>query len=120
VKIQKIVLRGNTAGFFYHFKYHTKIQLGDINEKLGRENSFTPTIGNESLHQVNNDNGVRIVKFATSKILVFKNTIFPHRNIQNYTWISTDGKTCNHIGHILINRRWHTIKLYVEFFRGAD
>ena len=38
--------------FFYHFpKYHMKILLGDFNTKVGRENIFKPTIGNESLHQ---------------------------------------------------------------------
>jgi len=58
-----------------------KILLGDFNAKLGRENIFKPTIGNESLHQDSNDNGVRIVNFATSKNLVFKITMFPHRNI---------------------------------------
>ena len=42
-----------------------KILLGEFNAKLGREKSFKPTIGNESLHQYSNDNGVRIVKFAT-------------------------------------------------------
>jgi hypothetical protein len=35
---------------------------------------------NESMHQYS-DNGVRIVNFSTSKILVVKNTTFSHRNI---------------------------------------
>ena len=43
-----------------------KILLGDFNAKVGRENIFKPTIGNESLPQNSNDNGVRIVNFATS------------------------------------------------------
>ena len=56
---------------FYHFpKYDMKILLGDFNAKVGRENTFKPTIGNESLHQDSNDNGVSIVNFATSKNLV--------------------------------------------------
>ena len=38
-----------------------KILLGDCNAKVGRENIFKPTVGNESLHQGSNDNGVRIV-----------------------------------------------------------
>jgi hypothetical protein len=46
-----------------------KILLGDFNAKLGRENIFKPTIGNESLHKISNDNGVRVVNFATSKNL---------------------------------------------------
>jgi hypothetical protein len=34
-----------------HFpKYNMKIQLGDFNETVGRENIFKPTIGNDRLH----------------------------------------------------------------------
>jgi len=58
--------------------YHMKILLGDFNAKVGTENIFKPTNGNESLHQDSNDNGVRIVNFTTSKNLVVKNTMFPH------------------------------------------
>jgi len=75
----------------YHFpRYHMKIILGDFNAKVGRENIFKPTIGNESLHQNSNDNGVRIVNFATSKNLVVKRTKIPHQNIHKYTWTSPD------------------------------
>jgi hypothetical protein len=45
-----------------------KIFLEDFNTKLGTEVIFRPTIENESLHQYIDDNGVRIVKFATPKI----------------------------------------------------
>jgi hypothetical protein len=40
-------------------KYHMKILLWDFNTKVGREDTFKPTIRNESLHEINNDNGVR-------------------------------------------------------------
>jgi len=46
-------------------KYHMKILLGDFNAKLGREDIFKLTDGNESLHQASKDNGIRIVNFAT-------------------------------------------------------
>ena len=86
---------------FDHFpRYHLKILLGDFNAKVGRENIFKPTIGNDSLHQDSNDNGVGIVNFATSKNLVVKNTLFPHLNIHKYTWTSPDGQTHNQIDHI--------------------
>ena len=75
--------------------------LGDFNAKVGRENIFKPTIGNESLHQDSNDNGVRRVNFATSKNLVVKSTIFPHRNFHKYTWTSPDGQTHNQVDHLL-------------------
>ena len=60
------------------------IILGDFNAKVGREKIFKPTTGNESLHKYSNDNGVRIVNFSTSKNLVVKSTMFPHRNIHKY------------------------------------
>jgi hypothetical protein len=79
---------------FDHFpKYHMKILLGDFNAKVGRENIFKPTIGNESLHQDSNDNGVRIINFATSKNLVLNSTMFQHRNIRKHIWTSPDGQT---------------------------
>jgi len=71
---------------FDHFpRHHMKILLGDFNAKVRRENIFKPTTGNESLHQDSNDNGVRIVNFATSKNLVVKSTMFPHQKIHKYT-----------------------------------
>jgi hypothetical protein len=51
---------------FDHFpKYHMKILLRDFNAKVGKEDTFKLTIGNESLHQDSNDNSVRVVNFAT-------------------------------------------------------
>ena len=106
---------------FDHFpKYHIKRLLGDFNAKVGRENIFKPTIGQESLHQDSNDKGVGLVNFATSKNLVVKSTMFPHRNIHKYTWTSPDGKTHNQIDHVMIDRRWHSSVLDVQSFRGAD
>jgi hypothetical protein len=62
-----------------------KILLGDFNAKV--------RIGNESLHEISNDNGVRVVNFATPKNLTVKSTMFPHRNIHKFTWTSADWKT---------------------------
>jgi len=101
-------------------KYHIKILLGDFNAKVGKEKIFKPTIGNESLHQYSNDNGIRIVNFVTSKNLVVKSMMFPHRNIHKYTWTSPDWKTHNQIDHILIDSKRHSSILDVRSFRGAD
>jgi hypothetical protein len=51
-------------------RYDMKILLGDFNAKVGREDIFKQTIGNESWHEISNDNGVRVVNFATSKNFV--------------------------------------------------
>jgi hypothetical protein len=100
--------------------YDMKILLGDFNAKVGREHIFKPTIGNESSHEISNDNGVGVVNFGTSKNLVVKGTMSPHPSIHKYTWISPDGKTHNQIDHNLIDRRRHSSILDVRSFRGAD
>jgi endonuclease/exonuclease/phosphatase family metal-dependent hydrolase len=101
-------------------KYHTKILLGDFNAKVGREDIFKPTIGNESLHEISDDNGIRLVNVATSKNLRVKSMMFPHRNIHKYTWTSPDGKTHNQIDHILADRLRHSNVHDVRSFRAAD
>jgi hypothetical protein len=76
-----------------------KILLGDFNAKLGREDIFNPTTGNENLHKISNDNGIRVVNFAASKILLSK-----VRCSHIVTYI-------NLLGHLLLGRR--TIKLTI-------
>ena len=76
-----------------------KILLGDFNAKVGRENIFQPTIGTESIHPERNDNGIRLVNFATSKNLIVKSTKLQHRNIHKYTWTSPDGIIHNQLDH---------------------
>jgi hypothetical protein len=81
------------------------ILLGDFNGKVGREDILELTIGNKSLHESSNDNGVRVVNFATSKNIVVKSTMFPHCKIYKYTWTSPDGKMHNQIDNVLIGKR---------------
>jgi hypothetical protein len=66
-------------------KYHMENLLGDFNVKVGMEGIFKQTVGNENLHKINNNNGVRAVNFATSKNLIVKSMIFPGRNVHKYT-----------------------------------
>jgi hypothetical protein len=44
--------------------------------KRRREYIFKPTIRDESLHEISNDNGVTVVNFATSKNLTVQSTVF--------------------------------------------
>jgi hypothetical protein len=100
--------------------YDMKILLGDFSAKVRSEDILKPTIGNGSPDEIGNNNGVRVVNFPTSRNLVIKITMFPHRSIHKYTWTSPDGKTHNQIDHVLIDRRRHSSKLDVRSFRGAD
>jgi hypothetical protein len=51
-----------------------KILMEDFNAKVGREDIFKPVHGNKSLRDASNDNGDRIVNFATSENLIAKST----------------------------------------------
>jgi hypothetical protein len=84
-------------------KYHLKILLGDFIAEVGKEDS--------------NDNGVRVIKFVTSKNLTVKSMMSSHHNIHKYTWTSPDGKNHNQNDHFLIDRRRHSSVLDV---RSAD
>jgi hypothetical protein len=42
---------------------HIKMLLGDFSAKVGREDIFKPANGNESLHEISNDNGLKVVDF---------------------------------------------------------
>jgi hypothetical protein len=61
--------------------------------KVDRDDISKPTIGKESLHEISNDNGIRVANFATSKNLIVKSIMFPHHDIQNL------------LGHLLMERR---------------
>ena len=67
-----------------------------------------PTIENDCIYQNSNDNGVSTVNFTTSKNLVVKSTMFPHRNIHKYNWTYPDGKIHNQIDNMLTDGRWHS------------
>jgi hypothetical protein len=49
-------------------KYHMKISVRDFNAKVSRETIFKPTIWNETLYAISNDNGARVVNFTSPKI----------------------------------------------------
>ncbi|PSN36170.1 hypothetical protein C0J52_24216 [Blattella germanica] len=105
---------------FDRLSRYMKIVLGDFNPKVEREDIFRPTIGIFSLHENSNDNGVRLVTFATSKNLIVKRTIFQHKDIHKYTWTSPDGETRNQIDHVLVDKRWHSSIIDIRSVRGLD
>jgi exonuclease III len=48
-------------------RYDMKMLLGEFHAKVGREDIFKLTTGNESSHEISNDDGISVVNFATSK-----------------------------------------------------
>ncbi|XP_075979935.1 uncharacterized protein LOC142979060 [Anticarsia gemmatalis] len=100
--------------------FDAKILLGDFNAKVGREDVFKPTIGMFSKHSQSNDNGVRLISFATSKAMVIKSTMYRNKDIYKGTWKSPDGRTINQIDHALIDDRHKSTIQHVRTYRGAD
>jgi len=49
-----------------------KIVLGDFNAKIGKEALYRAVIGTHSLHEVSNDNGMKLINFAVGKRLCIK------------------------------------------------
>jgi hypothetical protein len=66
--------------------------LLDCNAKVGGEDMFKPSAGNESSHETNNDNGIGVVNFATSKNLIVKSKVFLHCNMHNRCGLLLMGK----------------------------
>jgi hypothetical protein len=52
--------------------------LGHFNANLRKEDVFISVIGNETLHETSNDNGVRVVNLNTSKNPTVKSIQCPH------------------------------------------
>jgi hypothetical protein len=79
--------------------------LGYFSAKVGREDIFQPTAGNESLQKKKKKEKKKKkkVNFAISA----KSTIFPHKNIHKFTCTSPDWKTPNLIDHAVIDRQRH-------------
>lgn len=100
--------------------HDVKIILGDFNAKLGKESIFRPAIGAHSLHDVTNDNGLRLIDLATERNMVISSTKFPHRKIHKATWVSPDQRTQNQIDHVLIDGRHMSSILDVRSFRGPN
>jgi hypothetical protein len=56
--------------------------LCELSAEVGKEDLFKPTNGIENLHEIKNNDAVRIVSTAKSKTLIVNSILFPHRNIR--------------------------------------
>ena len=97
-----------------------KIILGDFKAKVGKESIYKSTIGNESLHNKTNNNGIKMIQFAISKVLTVRSTTFPNKDIQRKIWYSADGRTANQINHVLINNIFRSAVTDIRALRGPD
>lgn len=97
-----------------------KIIVGDLNAQIGRDSSLRIAIGQESLHMMSYDNGLRAINFAVLKDLVISSKFFPRKDVYKQTWISPNITTKSQIYLIIINRRHKSYTSNVRSYREAD
>ena len=96
------------------------ILMGDMNARVGSDNTGRErTMGKEGVGEMT-DNGERLVNLCEENDLVIGGTLFPHRRIHKLTWTSPDGRTQNQIDHIIINGKWRRSLQDVRVMRQAD
>ena len=96
------------------------VVMGDLNAKVGCDNSSLEQImGSHGVGEVN-DNGERLQDFCAFNRLVIGGTVFPHKKIHKTTWTSPDGRTENQIDHFCIASKFRRSLQDVRVMRGAD
>ncbi|VDP75021.1 unnamed protein product [Schistosoma mattheei] len=96
------------------------ILMGDLNAKVGIDDTgYEDIMGRHGLGE-RNENGERFVNFCVFNKLVIGGTIFPHKRVHKATWISPDHITENQIDHICIDKESQRTMEHVRTRRGAD
>ncbi|VDP44376.1 unnamed protein product [Schistosoma margrebowiei] len=96
------------------------ILMGDLNAKVGIDNTgYEDIMGRHGLGE-RNENGERFANLCAFNKLVIGGTIFPRKRIHKATWISPDHTTENQIDHICINKKFRRTMENVRTRRGAD
>ena len=96
------------------------VLLGDMNAKIGNENTgYEQAMGKHGLGTMN-ENGELFANLCANYNLVIGGTIFPHKKCHLSTWVSPDLKTENQIDHLCISKRFRRSLQDVRVKRGAD
>ncbi|RUS72691.1 hypothetical protein EGW08_019547 [Elysia chlorotica] len=94
--------------------------MGDLNAKVGSNNTnYERAMGREGCGSIN-DNGERLLETCTTYNYVIGGTLFQHQDIHKLTWCSPNGRDINQIDHLMINGTWRRSLLDVRVMRGAD
>lgn len=62
-------------------KQNMLVICGNFNAKIGKEDFLKPHIGQYSLHDISNDNGLKLGGLAIANNMLIKSTIFDHKRI---------------------------------------
>ena len=92
--------------------------IGVWNAKVG--NREIPGVTGKFGLGVQNEAGLRLVKFCQDNSLVIANTVFQQPRKRLYTWTSPDGQHRNQINYILCSQRWRSSTQSAKTRPGAD
>ena len=101
-------------------KHDIKIVIGDFNAQVGREATYQPVIGKYSLHRETNENGLKLINFATATNMKVCSSFFMHKNIHKVTWMPPNGGRGTQIDHVLIDSRHFSDVLDVRAYRTSN
>ncbi|VDQ03916.1 unnamed protein product [Trichobilharzia regenti] len=98
---------------------HIRILMGDMNAKLGPDNTGRELMGGEALGEMN-ENGELFADSCAFRELVIVGRVYEHKDVQKDTWVTPDGRTRNRIDFISISRKWGHSFLDTILRNGAD
>ena len=101
-------------------KHDAIITLGDFNAKRGKEQFYKGTVGRHSLHEITNNDGLRLVQYATINNFKVLSTWYPRKDIHKGTWKIPGTNDINQTDHIIVSRRWAADIENVRTYRGAN
>ncbi|VDP33124.1 unnamed protein product [Schistosoma margrebowiei] len=94
--------------------------MGDLNAKVGTDNTgYEEIMGRQGLGE-RNENGERFANLCVFNKLIIGGTIFSHKRFHKTTWTSPDHTTQNQIDHICIHKTFRRTIEDVRTKRGAD
>ncbi|KAK2183596.1 hypothetical protein NP493_305g00028 [Ridgeia piscesae] len=95
------------------------ILMGDLNAKIGSDNSgYEEVMGRQGLGKMN-ENGEMLADFCAFNNMIIGGSVFSHRRMHKATWVSPDHRTENQIDHICIGRKFTRSMQDVRVQRGA-
>ena len=101
-------------------QYDMLLVMGDMNAKVGSDNTDRErAMGSQGCGTINN-NGEILVNFCLNNNCAIGGTIYQPKNIHKLTWKSPDDKTVNQIDHVVINNKWRRSLKDVHTCRGED
>ncbi|VDP81376.1 unnamed protein product [Schistosoma mattheei] len=96
------------------------ILMGDLNAKVGMDNTgYEDIMGRHGLGE-RNENGERFANLCAFNKLFNGDTIFSHQRIYKVNCISPEHTTQNRFDHICINKKFRMTMEDVRTKRGAD